>query len=297
MQLSQIDQARHSTNFKLATGSDLDRLANFYQLTRPATFPRDDWENVMKAIVYAVKGTYSNLFNVLYWLFKAWIISETYENVSIDAFGRFTLPVSLSKGRTSKIVKLTFTDGSSDFYYVSSIVTVGTPPLTVSYYRLANSDSGYKTSYFKTWKNQNTAINVKMEFMPFLILETNEGGLGNTTKGDLSNGQVLIYLDSTLAKTPPTYMKDDGEERDENEPFGGQLLELFDIDNQTLDFGNQEIGPFPIYLSGSNMDSIFGDLLKKIMPAGIRYSVYAIDWDGVTDFPPIFTYAQNGLFP
>ena len=92
-------------------------------------------------------------------------------------------------------------------------------------------------------------------------------------------------------------MKDDGEERDENEPFGGQLLELFDIDNQTLDFGNQEIGPFPLYLSGSNMDSIFGDLLKKIMPAGIRYSVYAIDWDGVTDFPPIFTYAQNGLFP
>lgn len=298
MLLSQIDKARHSTIFTSATSTDLDRLSFFYDLVRPASFPRAYWAKVMQAIIYQPKGTYPQLFNALYWLFKPWIDQETYADVLINVNGRFALPTGdISDGRVHKLIRVTLSDGSSKIYMVRSIHEAGTPPIVVRTYQLVTSPTMNNAMFQAYTTGQSTTVK-QMEFLPFLIFETTSGGLGNQNQAnDLKNGKFTIYLDSTLAKAPPTYLKEDGEERDEGEPFGGQLLNLFDLDPDTEDYGNQITGPFPLYLGGTNLDGVFGTILKKCIVAGIKYEVLSQDWDTSLEYQSLSIYAQQGLFP
>jgi hypothetical protein len=299
MLLSQIDKARHSTVFTRATTTDLDRLSFFYDLVRPASFPRVYWAKVMQAIVYQPKGTYAQLFNVLYWSFKPWTDQETYENVLISTEGRFVLPTGdLSDGRVHKLVRCTFTDGSVKIYMVYQIHETGTPPIVVRRYQLFTDQTHASNSMFSVYTRGQSVTVKTMEFLPFLIFETTGGGLGNLNAlDDLRNGKITIYLDSTLAKAPPTYMKEDNEERDAGEPFGGQLLELFDLDPDTENYGDQINGPFPLYLGGSQLEGVFGTLLDKCISAGIKYELINQDWDTSLGYQTLNIYAQQGIYP
>ena len=299
MLLSQIDNARHSTIFTSATTTDLDRLSFFYDLVRPASFPRAYWAKVMQAIIYQPKGTYAQLFNVLYWLFKPWIDQETYENIQIDANGYFILStVAISDGRINKLVRCTFNDGSVKIYMIYQIQETGNPPFVTRRYNFFTDDIFDSNTMFSMYTpGQNVTVQ-KMEFLPFLIFETTSGGLGNVNNiNDLQNGKITIYLDSTLANPPATYMKEDNEERDAGEPFGGQLLELFDPDPATEDYGDQVNGLFPLYFVGSKLEGVFGTVLNKCISAGIKYELINQDWDASLEYQTLNIYAQQGLYP
>jgi hypothetical protein len=92
-------------------------------------------------------------------------------------------------------------------------------------------------------------------------------------------------------------MKEDNEERDAGEPFGGQLLELFDLDPDTENYGDQITGPFPLYVGGSQLEGVFGTILNKCISAGIKYELVNQDWDTSLNYQSLSIYAQQGLYP
>lgn len=281
MLLSQIEQARRATIFTKAQGKDLDILAHIWGLDRPVSFPPAYWAEVMRSIVYRSQGTYSQIFNMLYWMFKPWTLQETHE-VIISSTGQFTIPTGASKGLCNKLVRITCASNPDldGWYYVDAYSETGVPPLLVKRLRL---NTTHTTSYFKAWSSASS-VNCTIEFVPFLIFE----GIGSLT----------IFIDSTLALTPASYLKENNEERNTNEPFGGHVMTLWDSAYPgEPSFGNQETGPFPIYLSGNDLSDLYAQILKNTLAAGIQYKVYSIDWENMVSYEPISIYAKTGLFP
>lgn len=106
-----------------------------------------------------------------------------------------------------------------------------------------------------------------------------------------------LLIDNFIWSTPPTYLQEDGTvDRTvaaPNQPFGGHLMSLYDAANRVVieypqsgvaseihpESGDQEHGPFPIYLDAEGkIAGAFIDLLDSILAAGVHLTAEIKDW-------------------
>lgn len=267
--ISQIESARRDTIFSRADGIALDRLsARLLDLPRPHTYPRDAWAKVLESFVYQPRGTFRCLFAVLDALFSPWTDLTVVEGLTIDASGNFTSQdIGLAhKGRWAWFTS----DATSErrLVYVTSTTTGGG----------AGTLSTIENGYWQAWIAADTG---SLRFLPFVLTE--------------KDCLITLYLDAELMNAPPTYLQSpDGGARPANQVYGGHLLNLFDLDPATLDYGDQTDGPFPLYLTGEETAGIIGHVMRKLLVAGVHMVVRLADFGDTLGYGPIYALPQFG---
>lgn len=260
--LSQTERARRSTIITRAGEDEIDALGEYYGITRPASYPPRAWREVLKAVVYQPRGTFRVLFGALNALFSPWR-DAVQITADIDATGSFTHASLTSTAYAHRWVTI-----GEGVYWVNDVDTATTTA------RLSRVSS----AYFSGW---DTALDdAVISFLPFYIVE--------------SRALVSVYLDVALLTVPPTYLQETAQARPAGQPYGGQLLNLLDLDPETLDYGDQVNGAFPLYLTGDEASGVLGDLLRQIIPAGVRYALLGTRWGGSIGYPPLSSLVTQG---
>lgn len=260
--LSQTESARRATLITRAQDDEIDALGAFYGLVRPASYPPSAWRDVLKAVTYQPRGTFRVLFGALDALFRPW--SDAVKlSANISAGGVFTHPSLTSTAYAHRWVRI-----GSGVYWVEAVDTA-TNTAT-----LATIGS----AYWSAWDTAQTGASIS--FLPFVIVE--------------SRAHVSIYLDVELLSVPPTYLQPAGQPRPATQPDGGHLLNLLDLDPETLDYGDQNVGPYPLYLAGDEAGGILGDLLRQIIPAGVRADLIGARWGANIGYPAISALVAQG---
>ena len=262
--LSQTERARRDTLIKRCDDDRLDRLSRHYGLTRPASYPINAWRNLLINVVYQPRGTLSTLFSALDALFAPWR-DQTARNVIIADDGTFT-DATLTAGHSHRWVRVS-NSSTTRYQWLETVnTTTNTGQLNI-----------YNTSYWDAW---DSAVTGSLSFLPFVIVE--------------ERALIRIIIDVTLLETPPTYVQNAGATRPTGQPFGGHLLNLLDLDASTLDYGDQTRGPFPLYLTGDEASGILGDLLRRLIPAGIRVRIEAEQYNTDIGFSSLSSLVQQG---
>lgn len=266
--LSQIESARRDTVFTRADGYAIDRLSTrLLDVPRPHTYPRDAWAKMLEAFVYQPRGTFRCVFGVLDALFSPWAKGVVLSGVSIDANGFFNH------------AELTNTYAGRWAWFTSDNVDVAERLVFVRYTNETTTPtplgvlSTIDTAYWEAWSGTDTGT---LRFLPFMLVE--------------SDCLITLYLDAALVSAPPTYLQSpDGSARPQSQPYGGHLLNLFDLDPLTLDYGDQINGPFPLYLTGEDTAGIVGHLMRKLLVAGVQMVVRLADFDQQIGFAPLYS--------
>lgn len=265
--LSQTEEARRDTVFTRADGVALDRLSSrLLGISRPHTYPIEAWANVLQAFVYQPRGTFRCLFEVLDALFRPWTDLTEVEGVSIALDGTFSSANVGERhcGRWAWFVS--DTDSSRTLVYLESAIGGSARISTV------------KSGYWNEWAKADTGA---LTFLPFVLTER--------------DCLITLWLDAELAGAPPSYLQTpDGSQRPASQPFGGHLLNLFDLDADTLDYGDQVNGPFPLYLTGESTAGLIGHLMRRILVAGVHMVVQLADFGDVLGFGPIYALPRYG---
>lgn len=254
---SQTEAARRDTVHTQADGYALDRLSTlFYGVTRPANFPRSTWSNVLTAWAYAPRCTMQGTWAVIDAMFRPYANLLTLTNVTIAAHPTLS----------DQYVRASHSDFSDAYSQRLAIIDDGEKETLVF---MAIADTGYADiSRISSghWSGYSDTGTVTLTPLPYWIEE--------------KVGEVVLWLDGELMGAPPTYMQQQSYTRPANQPLGGILLNLFDLDPATLDYGDQVDGPFPIYLGAEELSGVFGHILKRTLPAGIRISARVHNWAG-----------------
>lgn len=266
--LSQTESARRDTIFTRADGYAIDRIsALLLGVTRPHTYPRDAWAEMLKAFVYQPRGTFRCLFAVLDALFRPWADLTELEGVSIATNGLFS-HANVTGAHGGRWAWFT-----SDTTSERRLVYVATA--STGYATLSLIDNGY----WQAWSGTDTG---SIRFLPFVMTE--------------SDCLVTVYLDSELMSAPPTYLQSpDGSARPTGQPYGGHLLNLFDLDPETLDYGDQINGPFPLYLTGEETAGLVGHLMRRLLVAGVHMVVKLADFGDTLGYGPIYSLPRYGV--
>ena len=254
--LSQCDAARRATVFTRCADDELDFLsASLFNLHRPSAYPAQAWRNLLKVLVYQPRGTIPSLFRALDALFSPW--SATTEiTTTINASGQFTHASLTSAAYAHRWVSV-----NSGFRWVDSVdVATTTAQLSV-----------VNCAYWDAWTTAQPGA--KVAFLPFYFVE--------------SRGKVRIYLDLDLLSVPTTFVQPTAGARPAGQPLGGHLLNLLDLDPNTLDYGDQNNGPYPIYLRGNEADGVLGDVLRYILAAGVSVDLIGIPFGGSLGYPDL----------
>ena len=262
--LSQTERARRSTLITRIDDDRLDQLSRFYGLTRPASYPVSAWRELMVNVVYQPRGTIQTLFSALNALFAPWR-DATEITVSIDAQGAFVHP-TLTTAHAHRWVKID-SGGVTRYAWLETVdenTTTG---------QINTSNSAY-------WDAWDTARDGTLSFIPFIVLE--------------DDARIRLVLDTFVLRVPPTYMQTAGATRPQNQPYGGHLLNLLDLDPDTLDYGDQTRGAFPLYLSGDEASGILGDLLRRLIPAGVRVEIIGAQYGGDIGYPALSDLVRTG---
>lgn len=266
--LSQTESARRDTVFMRADGLALDRISTLLLgVSRPHTYPRDAWAKMLEAFVYQPRGTFRCLFAVLDALFSPWADLTALEGVSIGANGVLSHAdiIGAHGGRWAWFTS--DTGAARQLVYVASAST-GTATLSLI-------DNGY----WSAWVGTDIGT---LRFLPFQMVE--------------SECLVTLYLDAELLNAPPTYLQTpDGSARPVNQPYGGHLLNLFDLDPDTLDYGDQVNGPFPLYLTGEETAGLVGHIMRRLLVAGVHMVVKTADFSGTLGYGPIYSLPRYGV--
>ena len=265
--LSQTEAARRDTVFTRAADVALDRISQrLFSIPRPENYPVAIWAGVLLALVYRPRGTFRVLFGVLDALFSPWRRLLSSQTVTIGADGSFTSSV-LHAGHACRFAW--FEDASTK---EKRLVFVRRVTGTVGYL------SRYSSGYWEGWQSAATGT---LTFLPFLI-----------TEGD---GVVNLFLDIELLNSPPNYLQSPGgSTRPATQPDGGHLLNLFDLDPATLNYGDQNIGPYPLYFSGAGAGVLLAPIMHQCLAAGVHLNVFALDWGGVLGVGPLSALPQFG---
>lgn len=257
--LSQTERARRDTTISRCDDDALDSLSRLYGLTRPASYPVSAWRNLLLNMVYQPRGTFRCLFHVLDALFEPWRkYSEI--NVSIDASGSF-IDTTLTEGHAHRWVRIEDTTGSRYSWLEYVDEATNTAQLNTQ-----------KTGYWDVW---DSAMSGTLSFLPFIIIE--------------SDASIRILIDLSLLETPPTYLQEAGATRPSGQPLGGHLLNLLDLDPETLDFGAH-----PLYLTGDDISGILGDILRHLIPAGVHVSLEGLQYGADLGFPALSALIETG---
>lgn len=265
--LSQTEAARRDTIFSRADGVALDRIsARLLNVTRPHTYPRDAWAKMLEAFVYQPRGTFRCLFGVLDALFRPWADLTVIENLSINSDGEFNSTDLLAAHGGRWAWYTSDTDGSQKLVYLEYAY--------LSSGRLSTVESGY----WDAWSGTDTG---SLRFVPFVLTE--------------ADCLITLWLDAELLSAPPSYLQSpDGSARPANQPYGGHLLNLFDLDPDTLDYGDQTDGPFPLYLTGEDTAGLIGHLMRRLLVAGVHMVVRLADFGDTLGYGPIFSLPRYG---
>lgn len=265
--LSQTEAARRDTIFTRADGYALDELSiELLGLARPATYPRDAWARMLLALVYRPRGTFRTLFAVLDALFEPWS-RLTALNVTVTASGGVT-DATITNAYGSRWGR--FVDAESGEQTLVFVTTATTGSLQLA---------TYGSSYFEAWSGEERTGTLTL--LPFTLSE--------------SRCLVTMLLDAELLSAPPSYLQSpDGSARPSSQPLGGVLLNLFDLDPNTLDYGDQVQGPYPLYLTGDEVDGVIGHVMRCLLPAGVRLEVRSVDFGGQLGYGPIYSLPRFG---
>ena len=254
---SQTESARRDTIHTKADGYALDRISNlFYGVSRPANFPLDTWANVLTAWAYAPRCTIQGTWSVIDAMFRPYANLLRLNGVQITEISNndqvmLASQVNFSDAHAQRLALIV--DGDSE-------TLVFMPSAGTGYAHISRVDSGH-------WSGYSTTGTVSVIPLPYWLEER--------------KGEIILWLDGELMSAPPTYIQENSNVASPaGQPLGGILLNLFDLDPATLDYGDQTDGPFPLYLSGEDLGGLFGHLLKRTIPAGVRLSVRAHQWAG-----------------
>lgn len=266
--ISQTEAARRDTLFTRAEGLALDLLSRrLYGLERPANYPRDAWAQMLRALVYQPRGTFRTVFAVFDALFSPWARLVTLGPVTVSATGVFA--------------SSTITTAHAGRW--AWFEEAGTGARTLVWVRTCTPSVGgvlstAETGYWRAWEQERTG---SLYFLPFALVE--------------SDCEVTVLLDSELLSAPPTYLQDPaGAARAAGEPYGGALLNLFDLDPATLNYGDQVNGPFPLYLTGAEVGGLFGAVARVLLPAGVALSVRSAVFADTLGYGPIYALPRFG---
>lgn len=266
--LSQTESARRDTVFTRADGLAIDRLsARLLGIARPDTYSRAAWANVLAAFVYQPRGTFRCLFAVLDALFRPWSDLTTLEGLSIASSGLFTH------------VDITAAHNGRWAWFTSDATSTQTLVFVTSASAGSASLSTIESGYWRAWAGTDTGT---LRFLPFMLTE--------------DRCLVTLYLDAELLSAPPTYLQSpDGSARPVGQPYGGHLLNLFDLDPATLDYGDQINGPFPLYLTGDESSGVIGHIMRRLLAAGVHMVVKTADFDDALGYGPIYSLPRYGV--
>lgn len=265
--LSRTEAARRDTLHHRAEGRALDLLSErLYGLLRPANYPRDAWARMLTALIYQPRGTFRSVFAVFDALFSPWASLVLLEGVTISATGSFT-STAITTAHAGRWAWFTEDDTGARFLVWVTLAFAGSGGYV----------STVRNGYWDAWDTERTGT---LSFLPFSILER--------------DCEVIVGLDAELLSAPPTYLQETGGARPSGEPFGGHLLNLFDLDPATLDYGDQDRGPFPLYLTGSEVGGLFGAVARVLLPAGVRLTVQSVVFADSLGFGPIYAIPRFG---
>jgi hypothetical protein len=134
------------------------------------------------------------------------------------------------------------------------------------------------SSYFKTIEDGQGTL----EILPFVLFER--------------RNVLYFYLDVEMVSPPPTFLQESGGARPASQPFGGHLLNLFDLNSETLDYGDQVNGPFPLYLDSIEISGVLKHVLPKLLRAGVKFEAQAKSWgDDLLGFGGLSSIPRYGV--
>ena len=286
--ISRTDEAFQDTLIHKASGFAVDEIAALYGLRRPANWPTSDWTNVMRSIVFAVKGSYGSMLSMFTELFRPWarraeeqctISGVQYVSPTVDPF-----PSYFVGGRLAEIER---SNGERHVVAIRKRLDVsGIDRLFIE------SGGSYSANYPIEGVTSETAT---IRLLPFIFKETQENRVYGTHVQSVRypQGRALfqVLLDSSLLSVPATYMTEREELRQDpagplgadNIPFGGIILTLT-AGNADERYRNETSGPFPLYLFGEDASGLLSFLLRYVLPAGVRGEIRltklgpAVDW-------------------
>jgi|DEB0MinimDraft_6_1074348.scaffolds.fasta_scaffold30533_2 hypothetical protein len=247
MILTQTESARRDTLITRASDDALDELSAYYGLIRPSSYPYSAWRAFLETVIFQPRGTMSSLFNALSAILKPWT-DQTSRTVDISATGEIVDASIDSTAYAHRWIRI----GEDRYQWVDSVdVATNTAQLNVN-----------ACAYWSAW---DTAENgVEVAWLPFHFVEF--------------DGVIKIYIDLDLMSVPPTYLQPAGAARPAGQPYGGQLLNLLDLDPATLDYGNQTEGPYPLYLRGDAASGILGDIFRYLIAGGVRVEIIGLSF-------------------
>lgn len=287
--ISRTEEAFHDTLIHKASGFAVDELGALYGLRRPANWPTEDWTNVMRSIVFAVKGSYGSMLSMFTELFRPWarraeVTCRISTTGTISRIGLLVpFPSYFVGGRLAEIER---SNGERHIVAIKSRDQVIGSTLYIE------SGGSYSANYPIEGVTSETAT---IRLLPFIFKETQENRVYGTHARSVRypQGRALfqVLLDSSLLSVPATYMTGRAEIRQDpagplgadNIPFGGIILTLT-AGNVDERYRNETDGPFPLYLFGEDASGLLSFLLRYVLPAGVRGEIRltklgpAVDW-------------------
>ena len=243
--LSITEKVRRETLVQRAESADFARIAKHYGFLFPSYVAEESWRKGLKRAIFAARGTHGVLLSFLEEIFSEWIDLTTFTGIA-NGEDRIALSTTVNCNFTRRLARI-----NGKLYYVESRLTN-----TLIFARA-------KTSYFnKADFTPFTQYEIKL--LPFLYEE--------------HGCELKIYLDAGILQSPPTYLHpDQTSDRDEHEPYGGILMDLFsNIPSQVN--GNRETGAFPIYLDSDEFDTLFFKALSLLLVSGVKERVINKNW-------------------
>lgn len=294
--VSQIDRANWDTLLHRATGADFDNLARFYGFPRLRIYSREAWRRVLLQAVWGVRGTPGCTFNIIQALFsKEELVFQVDCNTSDpNAVTHISGPTEeFACDHIQRLARIRFIPKSAAGF--DDTVPKEDWPWTEAVFwvmRLKNSFASQlflcpiSTSKWSAcnWSSGPLAVDpdhteATLSILRFLPVESNPGV--QTPSGAVYDPEKIracllrVLVDADLFTVPPSFLLDPvAIDRStilpNSPPLGGHIMDLFDLDGVDLPAqGDQEDGPYPIYLPGDGTDTV-APLLNPLLVAGVH---------------------------
>lgn len=244
--LNKITRVLHDTLFMRAEGDSFTLVTSLFGMRRPLVINQEQWRAACRSTIYAAKGTPGPLFKFLEHTFGEWIaVCSTFSGTALSRnVIEFDEAIPALQNRYVRI---------NGKLYRSSAFESGTARLS---FHLASS-SLFSAPDFTSLQSYSCA------FLPFDIIE--------------NNCEYRVLLDDGILELPPTYLREDGEAR-EDDPLGGHLMD-YTSSVETERFGDPlGVGPFPAYLGDDDFTNVFGEAFRNLLCAGIYGRILDFKW-------------------
>lgn len=243
---SRAELARNDTLVHRASGLALNRLSDLYGFERPEIVKEAYWQEALRKSVFGARGTLGILLSFLENMFGEFIAHSTYDMEVVDHNSlRYTGDEAICNFE-ARYVKI---NGKHHFTSYSDGDLLHLSLTDSSYWRAPDlSDLVGET--------------VSVSIYPYLIKEY--GGI------------VYLIIDAGLFTIPPTYLRTDGEAR-QNEPFGGHVMDFFSTNSDEA-IGDQATGAYPAYLIVEEFFGSFFPVILNVLAAGIPLKVESRIW-------------------